>query len=771
MKKSKTMFVSLLTVLTLVGCGGGNTNTAASDSGTSDIPFVEPTDEKPVYEGSTYSGDLNLTGLSADEKTNLLGQMEAYAQKNHLTGIPLYGSGGYTLISDRISLPVQNEVVNYGFGTLREGKITKAMDDSQEPVKDYQNYYHSMTSSVKSNLSTIDASDTGTSTLVGYVSSSLFSQRLVKNKDANKTYKEEYEWYGSLALDDAPVALDDDYATTKSSKKWKFRVKTGANSGLKFKTLSTKSIDGKAISDFNDTPVTVDDYIFALKALATYSNGNYYYFQYADDTTSIVGVADYVNATAKVGMTDPAAVDAWDNVGYKKLDDETIEVEFEYSTDQFGAMYRLSDLLLAPINEDFYTLVTTLDADGAIDDDNFDNEHYAKTVVDEDTGINLTPADTTLSLGAYTIAKYDVGTGTDNQLVFVKNDEWVDTINEKAETGYDIYQIPGIVVNVNSAAKTDPTAIYTAFKAGKTDSSSIPSSMSKEEAGDKSYKHFTNGSSVWKLQVNALNQAEWKNIFGADGEVLDDYKTVNEADYYQCKPIMSNDNFVNGVYTSINRTELADLVGADVGDSFFADAYEIDPINHVSYNSTDAHKNAMKNYYPDSNGYNLEAAKQLFSKAIDEELALGHYKAGTKEKPTVITVDVAYQVESQIEEEGSAIEKYIEDAFNAVGLDKGVQLDINSFAPTDWSDVYYTMTLVGNFDFAFATISGSTLDPLNFMNTLCSNSRSTFTLSWGAHTNWVTGDIIYDGNAYSYDAMYEALVLGDAVIENGELVY
>ncbi len=763
MKKSKTMFVSLLTVLMLVGCGGSKTSDASDTGG------VAPTDEKPVYEGSTYSGSLDLTGISFDEKTNILGQMEAYAQKNHLTGIPLYGSGGYTLISDRISLPVGGSVDNYGFGTLREGKIKTDMTDDQEPVKAYQGYYHSMVSSVQNNLSTIDASDTGTSTLAGYISSSLFSTRLVKNKDANKTYKSEYEWYGSLALDDAPTPQDDNFAQTGSSKTWRFKVKTGKNSGLKFKTLSTKQIDGKEISSFNDKEVTVEDYLFALKVLSTYSYGNYYYFQYAEDTTAIAGVADYVNATAKVGSTDPAAVEAWKNVGYKKVDDETIEVTFVYSTDEFGAMYRLGDMLLTPINEEFYTLVTTLDADGVLDSEGFNNDRYAKTV-DED-GVSLTPADTTLSLGAYTIKEYNTGTGSDNQLIFVKNDDWVDTVKEKTDTGYDIYQIPGIVVNVNSAAKTDPTAVYNAFKAGKVDVSGIPSAAADAEKGEQTYKYFEKGSSVWKLQVNALNQAEWNNIFGADGEVYDEYKTANESDYYQCKPIMSNDNFINGVYTSINRTELANLVGADVGDSFFSDLYEIDPINHVSYNSTDAHAKAMKNYYPDTHGFNAEASAQLFSKAIDEELALGHYKAGTKEKPTTITIDVAYQTESQISQEGNAIAKYIEDSFNSVGLDKGVQLSINSFAPAEWSDVYYNMTLVGKFDFAFATISGGTLDPLNFMNTLCSNSRSTFTLSWGAHTNWVTGDIIYDGNAYSYDAIYEAVVLGDAEIRNGELVY
>ena len=773
--KTKSLFVSLLTLAMLAGCGNSTTSSTTADassgantSESGDVPYVEPTDEKPTYSGEKYNGELNLTGLSADEKTNLLGQMESYAQTNHLTGIPLYGSGGYTLLSDRIETPVGKYVTNYGFGTLREGKIKTAMDDTQEPTKAYQNYYHSNTSSVTGSLSSVDASDTTTSTYVGYITSSLFSTRLVKNKDANKTYSDSYEWYGSLADQDEPTPMDADYATTGSSKTWRFKVKTGKNSGLKFKTLSTKTIDNTAISSFNDKEVTVDDYIFALKVMATYSYGNYYYFQYMEDTSSIVGVADYVNATETDGMTSAAAVDAWKNVGYKAVDDETIEVTFEYATDSFGCKYRLGDHLLSPINEEFYTLVTTLKSDGVLDSEDFDPDRYAK-VIDGDT--KYTPADTTLSLGAYTIEKYDTGSGSDGQLVFVKNDDWVEITSEKAETGYDIYQIPGIVVNIKASIKTDPMANYNDFKAGKVDASSIPSAASEAEAGDKTYKYWTEGDSVWKLQVNALNQAEWNNIFGADGEVLADYQTTNPDDYYQCKPIMSNDNFINGVYVSINRTELANLVGADVGDSFFSDAYEIDPINHVSYNSTEAHKNAMSNYYPDSNGYNYEAAMQLFSKAIDEEVALGHYKAGTSDNPTVITVQIAYQEQSQFNEEGSAIKGYIEKAFNAVGLAKGFKLEIENYAPTTWSDIYYNMTLVGQFDFAFASISGSALDPLNFMNTLCSNSRSTFTLSWGAHTNWCTGEIQYEGKALSYDALYEALVLGDAIIEDGELVY
>ncbi len=758
--KKKTMFVPLLAIIALASCSGEGESSSISWS-----------DDKPTYYGELWQGSLNLTGLDAAKKTELLGKMEKYAQENHLTGIPLYGSGGYTLLSERVAIPTGEYLTNYGFGTLREGYIKTPMTAEQESNEAYRSYYHSNISSATNKLSQFDADDTGTSTLVGYISSSLFSTRLKKKGDNDKTYEKAYEWYGSLADQDAPTPVDADYATTGSSKKWKFKVKTGANSGLKYKTASEKSIDGTALSTFNDREVKIEDYIFALKVLATYSYGNAYWYQYAEDTSSIVGVSDYINATVKDGLTSADAKKVWEGVGYKAVDDETIEVEFEYPTDSFGATYRLSDMLLCPVPEDYYALVTTLKKDGAIDSDDFDPERYGKTVSDKDGKVIYTPADTRLCLGAYTITKYDAGTGTDGQLVFVRNDDWVEIKDEKESTGYDIYKIPGVVVNIKSALKTDPMANYNDFKAGKVDASSIPASAAASETGDKPYKYWTEGSSVWKLQVNALNQAEWNNIFKKGGEVASDYQTENEADYYACKPIMSNDNFINGIYTSINREELATLVGADVGDSFFSDAYEIDPINHVSYNSTDAHKNALASYYPSTHGYNLEAAKRLFSAAIDEEVAAGHYKAGTAESPTVITIQAAYQTESQFAEEGNAVKKYIEDAFNAVGPAKGFKLEVENYAPATWSDIYYNMTLVGKFDLAFASISGSTLDPLNFMNTLCSNSRSTFTLSWGAHTNWCTGDIIYEGKALSYDALYQALVLGDAVIKDGELVY
>jgi ABC-type oligopeptide transport system substrate-binding subunit len=761
-KKLSSTLLALVALSSLASCKKASTSGSVSTNPTSGTSASAGDSAEAV---TGFNGLADLTGITFDEKADILGQMEAYAIKNHISGIPLYGDGGYSLLSTRIKLGATKYINNYGFGILREGKILSSMTAAQEPNAEFVDYYHTETADSKDLISPYNADDTGVSTQAGYISSSLWANRLIKNKDTAKTYKDDYEWYGQLAQEDepTPVNLNEE---TGSATKWRFKVRTGANSGLKFRTASTKTIDGKKLSDFDGRDVTINDYLFALKVLATQSYGNYYYFQFGSDTAEIVGVADYNEATEKVGCTDEDAKKAWANVGYKAVDDETIEVEFKYPCNAFNAMYRLSGTLLSPLNEEFYTLVTTQSATGTLDSKDFHPEVFGSYNSDK----SLTPADTILSLGAYTLKTYDTGTGSDNQIVFQRNDDWFEIAKEKKETGYDIYRIPGIKISINTAAQTSQTAIYEDFKAGKCDASGIPSSAAAAEAGEKPYKYKTEGSSVWKLQCNTFTQEEWNAAFGVDGYVNQDYRTEDPAAYYQCKPIMSNDNFINGVWASINREELATAQGADIGDSFFSDAYEIDPVKHTIYNDTEAHKKAVKDFFPNTHGYNLEAAKTLFSTAIDQELAAGHYTAGTKEQPTEIHVEIAYMYQWQVEDEGNTVKGYIENAFNAVALDKGVKLVCDVIAGTNWYDVYYSKTLIGQFDFAFASISGGTLDPFNFMNTLCSDSRSTFTLSWGVDTSKNDGSIVFKGHSYSYDAIYDAVTFGDRELVNGEEV-
>jgi ABC-type oligopeptide transport system substrate-binding subunit len=752
MRTQKSTFLSVLACLGLVagvtGCSGGSSSTVTSSgSQTSSSTSSSSSSSVPI---TPFNGTANLAGITAAEREDLMGQMESYAMKHYMTGIPLYGDGGYQLISDRISLPVTNYIPNYGFGTLQEGNITTAMSATNEPNSAWGKYYHTETTDVANKINPMDADDTATATYAGYITSTFWGQRL--KKDADGKYTSSYEWYGSYAKDDAPTAVNLD-ASTNTATKWQFKVRTGADTvPLKYHTKSTKTVNGVALSSFDGTGVTLDDYIFAMKALLTQSYGNYYAFQYSTDTSTIVGADDYFGATAKVGITDSAAQAAWNNVAFKKVagTTDTIEVEFKYPCNSFYAMYRLNNNLIAPINQNFYETIC-----GALDSENFSNDLYGKYNKD----FTVTPSDSILSCGPYTIAEYD--SKTNNRLVFDRNDDWPDTVIAK-NNGRNIYQIPGIKVIINSAGKTDPTAIYNQYKAGACDVSGIPSAV-KAEGLARPDKHWIPGTTNWALQVNSCTQDRWGQLFGPNGTIM---QTPADGTY-SCKPIMSNKNFLDGVFTSVNRQELAQTVSADPAFTFFSDAYESDPINHVIYNASDAHKKAVANYFPATYGYNLEASKTLFSTAIDELLAAKSYVAGTKENPTEIHVQFLYQEARQLTDEGAAEAKYVTDAFNAVGLDKGVKLVIDLANVDIYYNVYYEHCMTGQFDFAFGAISGGTLDPFNFFQILRSDNASTFTISWGADTNTCDGDIVFDGHSFSFNAVYDAVNYGPTQVVNG----
>jgi hypothetical protein len=756
MKGNKRLYGSAFTLIALcavmTGCKTGTS--VASSVGASSAASSEAPASSSVAEPVTpFNGNADYTGISSEDKADILGQMEAYSLKHHLAGIPLYGDGGYTLYSDRCEFPITNPVTNYGTGLLREGNITADMTIANEPDTTLTRYYHRELSKGRDKMNPMDADDTETGAETGYITSVFWNTRL--KRDAAGKYLEDYEYYGSYSKDDAPTATDLTDAGT--AKTWRFKVRTGTDTvPLKYHTASTATVNGVAINTFDGRGVTVDDYIFAMKILNTQSYGNYYSFQYSSDVGTIAGMTDYYNATEKVGATDATAAAAWDNVGYKKIDDETIEVKFLYPCNQFMAMYRMNNTLIAPFPKDFYETIC-----GTMDSTNFSNDLYGKYNSDK----TVTPVDSVLSVGAYTLTKYSTGTGSDNEILFARNDDFPDTVIAK-NNGQKIYQIPGIKIKINSAISTDSEANYKDFLAGANDVSGIPFA-DKDSVPSTIKKVWVPGTTTWKLQVNSCDQEEWVKLFGKDGTVS---PTANEADYYQCKPIMHNDDFINGVYTAIDRQTIAKNLNNEVSCNFFSDAYEIDPIVHTKYNDTDAHKKATADYYTDTYSYNLEASKQLFSDAIDQLLADKAYTAGTSDNPTVIEVQFAYQQESQFAEEGEAEKKYVEDAFNAVGLAKGVKLQVNLYAPANWYDVYYSMTMVGQFDFCFAAISGGTLDPFNFMYTLRSDNISTMTLSWNCDTNTCDGDIVYKNHSFSFDAIYNAVEYGDETIKDGCLV-
>jgi len=368
----------------------------------------------------------------------------------------------------------------------------------------------------------------------------------------------------------------------------------------------------------------------------------------------------------------------------------------------------------------------------------------------------LDGVDSVLSIGTYMPELIEDGT----QLVFKKND----TSCVASE-----YHFAGYKEWIWTAAAQSSVYAYNQYKAGLLDAVGVPSSKISAEANNPE-KRKTKGDTVWKLQVNGCNQDRWNELFGDNGEI-----SRQGDNAYAVKPVMSNKNFLNGVYASIDRESLSNILGRTPAMGYLSDAYDYDPELGLAYRNSDEGKAVLADRDPATFGFNKTKAEALFDVAIQQEQAKGNYLGGTAAEPVTITLDAWYQDQGGIDQEGGIEAGYIEEAFNAACQTKyGVKLDIVDYAPTVWSDVYYKHMMIGKFDFGFGSISGNTLDPLSFLDTVCSDNRSTFTLSWGADTSVCEydeetniGSIMYDDKAWSFDALLEAGTAG-TIVANGE---
>ena len=278
------------------------------------------------------------------------------------------------------------------------------------------------------------------------------------------------------------------------------------------------------------------------------------------------------------------------------------------------------------------------------------------------------------------------------------------------------------------------------------------------------------------MNLNTCDQALWEELFGIDGSIVQ----TNKSNYWQCEPAMHNKNFVDGLSWAINRKELGASLGRTPALEYFSDNYMMDPEAGLSYNKTAAHMNVMKDIYGDdyltSYGFNKSAAQEYFRKAAQELIADGSYKTGD-----TITIEIAWQVEAQIDNYGSAMKTYWEETFNQANT--GLKLKVENWTGAVWSDVYYKKMMLGQFDIGFGSISGNSYDPINFLEVLKSDNSSGFTLNWGVDTSAVDGSLVWNNEAFSFDALWEAadhgviiqdeeivqlLVINDVVVERGE---
>ena len=663
------------------------------------------------------NGIYNFSGLDAKGKTDLLGVLEAYAIRTGLTGTTLYENGGYVMYNPRIKKGTETYIPGYGFGILTEGDITAPLD--YESTEAWKWYYHTVNANDPSTANYLNDKGSEVGDFYGYFGASYYTIVMNETKDG-------YVWIPELALDTpVPVGGLDENG---QSAKWRFHIRTD----LKYQTNS--SIASR--SAFNGRTVAPEDFITAFKLLLNQDNA----LSRGDEMTTatgaskIVGAKEYWDATKGKGkgIVSDSVVNFSEKVGIKVYEDTEagdgsywFEFELGAPVTEYYSKYYISSSLYMPVPEDFIKLVTV---------DNYLGFNSDKTE---------SPVDNSLSLGAYTLEKWD----SDQQVVYKKNPNYV--LADK------YYKIKGVHINILPAIETDTEAAFREFIAGHIDAAGIPYTQLNNYKTDPRTTSTT-GDSCVKLNMNALDQETWEKLFGVNGSVTQ----TPRNDYWEVEPAMSNANFRSALSYALNRFDFAVNKGLVASLNFFSSNYMSDPENGIAYDSTAAHKAALSSLLngTDEYGYSLQLARDYFKAALQELEASGAYKPGTVDNPTVINLEVAWQAASQETSMHAFVKQYWEDAFNDPSVTRGLyRLNVQFWVGTIWSDVYYNKMMTGQFDIGFGSISGNSLDPLGFMNVLSANQAISgdFTLNWGVDTNDPNADIlVYNDLRWSYDALY-----------------
>jgi len=657
---------------------------------------------QPVLNGTEETnaadGIYSFAAASYEERAEIIGSLEKYAQDNYMTGIPLYDNGGLVMYNNRLSIPSDVYIPNYGFG-VGEGTILTPMNASQEPEAAYRSYFHTWTNV---NTGTINYMNSQTATVADFyslISGAYYTTRLNSSKD-------NYEWVKHLATE-LPIAVNPD--ADGLATKWKVPVRVGGD--LKYATLSEET----DIEVFDGRAVELEDYLTPFKLML--ENQWFRATDLGSATSGFKGVAEYSEALAACEYP------SFDDVeGIQLVEGENaIQFEFNQAKTNFFALYNLASTLYSPIPMDF------IDAIGG-------PAEYGKP---------SKAVDTLLSLGVYTVEKWE----DQKQFVFKKN---------PLSTEAEFYNFPGY----KFAYVADANLAFTEFLYGKLDGVGIPTAQVVSFKTDPRTRK-TLGSAVFKLNLNATDETRWEELFGEEGQIAQ----TPEADYWDIKPIMSNKNFLDGLYFAINREELANATARNPAQAFFSDAYMADPENAISYRDSAPGLAAYAERSPETLGFNKELATTFFTAAGDELVADGAYTRGTVENPTVITLDVHHQVETRLNDERPYYADYIEDTFTEAN--PGLKLVLNHFFTAGDPFAPYDAMAVGQFDIAMGTISGGTLDPLSFMEVLTSDNRTGFTLSWTeVDTAVPSEDLVFGSEYWSFNALFEAGV-GSAIVSEG----
>jgi ABC-type oligopeptide transport system substrate-binding subunit len=417
------------------------------------------------------------------------------------------------------------------------------------------------------------------------------------------------------------------------------------------------------------------------------------------------GDTSIVNAQAYVDGTAE-----WEEVGIKLIDDKTIEFTYEDEQSAWNVKYSNSSFVMSPINVEQY-------------------ENLGEGFALDHNSIAYS--------GVYYVDYYE----NDKIIRFTKNDDF-----HMADQFFYTNRTFNIIA--------DSEMVFQEFVAGKLDAVVLPAAHYEEYKSHPGLKRLS-GTTTYRLMINGLGTVE------AQAEEFPESTWTPE-------PIFANQNFKMGLYHAIDRKKLAEevLKTSQTQMYLFTDAYLVEAETGIAFRDTVHGQSVGADLSPSTHGYNFDAAKAYYEKALDELVEAGVYAPGD-----AITFEFYFFSGSETQE---LLGAYLKDAFEAAFQSEkhNINVTVEPIAK-DFPGIYYDHMMIGEFDTAIGGISGSTLNAAGFLDTYTSDNRSGFTLNWGIDTSIPEIEIVYVNDAgekvaeiWSYDALIMALV-GDCEVVDG----
>lgn len=660
--------------------GQGGVSTATRVVTVLDLQLVFPTG---FYNWKFADTELRHTFMAAAEQ---------YLMNNLYGGVPLFANGSFALYSSRLQLPVDNYVAVMGYGTAF---ATMSADDSTVLMDDGnpgQAGKYTYRSAITGNPQTFNHwlyNDSVTSEVMGIYLDALY----VYHFNADKTG---YEVVPSMAsgnpIPQNPTTLDTGKVVSKT---WRIPLRTDLEWTYHAETDISGLPAGHEVINATDF---VETFKLALqeKWFRAISGGG----DFCNKSTGVVNACAFSDETA-----------TWEEVGIKKIDDNTIEFTFINDMSDWNVRYWLSSFVMTPINLELYEALKN-------------NEGVSSYGTNEKT---------IAYHGAYKLDYYEA----DKILRYSENPNY-HSPDEYFFTGYT-----QVVIR-------DAAIRFQEFVAGKIEAVALPTAQYQ------AYKNYPGirripGATTFRLMINGLGTVENQREQFPDGTWIPE-------------PLLANQNFKKAMFFAVDRQKLAEevLKTSTTQMYLFSDAYLVDPELGIPYRYTEQGMGVGEGLSPETYGYNQDAAAAYYRLAIAELIADGVYQKGTAAAPNIINLQLNIFTGSEAQ---ILFGEYMKATFEATFKDylNYVYVTI-TVVPRDFPGIYYNYMMTGEFDISIGGISGSTLDAASFLDVFSSDNRGGFTLNWGIDTSiaeipvkYTTADGVRHLEMWSFDAITSAL--------------